>query len=115
MLFNLLQAVAWGVGCGMVGYVYAAVLPHEEPFAPWWRYGQRFETSRPYLFKVLWGCAKCFSGQLANYTWVAFSIATGLQADSFWLGFYAYCFFPFAAAAAICTAIFLTNKLNSHE
>jgi hypothetical protein len=66
----LIECILWGVSCGIIGAVYRQILAYEETFSFWWRYGARFEGR--WFFKPVWGCAHCFAGQLAFWSWLAF-------------------------------------------
>lgn len=60
-----------GAGCGIVGAVYRYVLAYEF-LNGWFRFGDRYEGK--WFYRPVWGCAKCFSGQLALWFWSIFQI-----------------------------------------
>lgn len=64
LLFSLLV----GFCCGIIGAVYRYVLAYEKILSWWFRFGNRYESK--WFFKPIWGCAKCFSGQLAGWFWL---------------------------------------------
>lgn len=74
--------------------VYMLVLSHENVLNWWFRFGSRFETtkkgSQNMIHKVIWGCEKCLSGQLALWTYliVVYKPFSGYFKPSFDLGGY---------------------------
>lgn len=69
---TLLFAFVLGSGCGVIGAVYRFVLAYEKILSWWFRFGNRFE--RRWFFKPVWGCAKCFAGQMAGWSWLVVAI-----------------------------------------
>lgn len=68
LFFSLLV----GFCCGLIGAIYRSVLAYELILNWWFRFGNRYEGK--WFFRPVWECAKCFSGQLAGWFWLAFKI-----------------------------------------
>lgn len=62
----LFDCILWGASCGIIGAVYREILAYETGFTLWWKFGSRFENK--WFFRPVWGCAHCFAGQLAAWT-----------------------------------------------
>lgn len=71
LFINFLPAMALAIACGIIATVYRHILAYEYPFTMWWKWGNRFETR--WFFKPVWGCEKCFSGQLAWWLYLVFN------------------------------------------
>lgn len=72
MIYHLFEAMAWGLSCGIVAGVYKHILPYEPYFTKWWQFGARYEGR--WFFKPVWGCAHCFAGQLALWSFLGLRI-----------------------------------------
>ena len=72
MITDLLNFTAVAFLCAVSGFVYTTILTDPgEIFDNLYSFLQRrFEATRPKLFKVLIGCERCVSGQLALWTLV---------------------------------------------
>lgn len=68
MLNILLDGLALGLVAGIIATVYMCILPYEEFFTFWWRFGSKFE--RRWFFAPVWGCEKCFSGQFCFWVYL---------------------------------------------
>lgn len=68
MIQQFIEAGILGLMCGLIAAVYRGVLAYEQPFSLWWKLGNHLENT--WIFKPVWGCAKCFAGQLGF--WIYF-------------------------------------------
>ena len=75
MITMLTIPVLWGLGCAIVGVVYATVLAGEDtPLNCWFRLLDRMRERggwTSWVASPLGGCAKCCSGQLALWSFSA--------------------------------------------
>lgn len=76
LLFSLLV----GFICGMIGAVYRFVLAYEKILNWWFKFGDRYE--RKWFHRPVWGCSKCFAGQLAGWFWLIFEILPAILRHS---------------------------------
>lgn len=58
----------------LIAILYISILPNEIPFCKWFEFGYR-KFGKTWLYKPLFDCEKCFSGQLA--LWLYFSQFSG--------------------------------------
>ncbi len=65
---TLLLAIMMGICCGVIGSVYRFILAYETILNWWFRFGSRYE--RKWFYRPIWGCAKCFAGQLSFWSWL---------------------------------------------
>lgn len=72
MLKFLIEALTWGLACGMTGAAYIGIMAREEIFNAWWRFGARFEGR--WFFKPVWSCSHCFAGQFALWSFLLLRI-----------------------------------------
>jgi hypothetical protein len=69
-MYYLLPSLTIALCCAVISIVYMCVLSRE-PILNWWfRFGMRFE--RRAFHKPIWGCEKCFAGQLALWSSLLF-------------------------------------------
>ena len=63
MIFLIMYAMC----IGLLATVYRSILAYEEILNWWFVFGRRFENS--FFYKPVWGCEKCFAGQIAFWTY----------------------------------------------
>jgi len=68
MIPIFIESGSLGIMLGLIAAVYRGVLAYEEPFSLWWKFGGRFEDR--WFFKPVWGCGKCFAGQIAFWIYL---------------------------------------------
>lgn len=73
-------SLLFGAVCGIIGAVYRFVLAYEWILNWWFRFGGRFESK--WFYRPLWGCAKCFAGQLAVWLWFLLEILPAVSSHS---------------------------------
>lgn len=120
MISIFLESGSLGIICGLIAAVYRGILAYEEPFSAWWRWGSRFEDR--WFFKPVWGCEKCFAGQLALWIYLfsriewkerAFANRRMPVIDVFpYLEGYSLIGHIFAISGAIFAAIAFTRIIN---
>jgi hypothetical protein len=71
-----IEALIWGLCCGIVATAYRAVLAYEDYFTKWWQFGARYEGR--WFFKPVWSCSHCTGGQLALWTYFLLKILPAL-------------------------------------
>ena len=108
MTQKIIEALFWGFCSGIVGFVYWHILGREEAFNWWWRYGIKYQKS--WFWKPVWGCAFCFSGQFALWTFLVaqiwrFSLSVGISFKMVFSGL-------FCLIIAICFAILIAKILS---
>lgn len=120
MLSILINGLSLAVISGIIGTIYTGVLPYEDFFSFWWKFGNRFEGK--WFFRPFWVCAKCFSGQFAAWYYLIHcaniekteSLPLFPMLPGFKINFAGY-LFPehlFSICAAIFAAIIFSNILN---
>lgn len=100
MLTILLYTSIIGVCAGLIGYVYSCELTEKGMLLDWWwdlNYWlfaiEHCETGKePKLWKVIIGCERCVSGQIALWSCVgaAIQLAQSLNDILLWIFFTAY-------------------------
>lgn len=63
----LLELIKWAFVFAVIAYVYREILSREKILNWWFMFGLRFENK--FFYKPLWGCEKCFAGQLAFWAY----------------------------------------------
>jgi hypothetical protein len=78
------EALAMAGAIGIIAVVYIHILSLENILNWWFRWGNRFE--RRWFFRPLWGCEKCFAGQVALWLYVIihFPASETWQIADFW-------------------------------
>jgi hypothetical protein len=56
----LIEALIWGLCCGIVATAYRAVLAYEDYFTKWWQFGARYEGR--WFFKPVWSPVRIAPG-----------------------------------------------------
>jgi hypothetical protein len=110
LLFTL---VVLPVLTGIASIVYMDILGTEIILNWWFRVGARFE--KKWFFKPVWGCQKCFAGQLCLWLGLAFNFSPILRSFT---GFFApgWLNIPFAGLMVLFGALnasFFTLVLHS--
>lgn len=124
-MIQILTAIVFGIACAIMSVAIITVMPNE-PILNWWfRLGYRLGIKRVgneevarWFYKPIWGCEKCFAGQLALWGFAAWHLragaghtATFCHMPVYWAGFVNYSLF--CHLTAICTAI-LTAVFFNH-
>lgn len=59
----------YSIQIAIVAIVYILVLPDQQPFDRWFRFGNdKFRNTL--IYKPLWDCEKCFAGQLSLWIFI---------------------------------------------
>jgi len=118
---QLFYALLLGVSCALIGATVINVLS-KEPILNWWfvlgeRLGKTVKDRREverWFYKPIWGCDKCFSGQLALWSFAV------TRTD--WGAFKMQDYSIFCHVLAVCTAVFMSvifsltySQLKKHE
>jgi hypothetical protein len=118
---HFISSVLLGVACSIIG-VTINVIMAKEAIANWWfRFGEKVgkdivqgQEQERWFYRPIWGCEKCFSGQLALWIYF-FSHIHGNSPvdwqDNGWFSLPGYSIF--SHILAVCTAIF-TAVIFSH-
>lgn len=64
----MLKLLIVAVAISVTAYVYKNILLHEKIMNWFAKIGDRYEEK--WFYKPIWGCAMCFSGQLALWTFI---------------------------------------------
>ena len=79
----LLILVKWAVVFAVIAFVYREILSREKILNWWFKFGLRFE--KRFFYRPIWGCEKCFAGQLAFWTFFLNWLSTNFDTNApFW-------------------------------
>jgi hypothetical protein len=110
---DLLFAIIYGITCGVIGFVWCIVLTDKGMiFNRLNRYlhntlntqKQILEAEYSWMYKILIGCERCFSGQFALWTYIALSIYGSID--------YSLLTHIICTSYSICTAAIITKTYN---
>lgn len=123
-MISFLSALCIGIGCAVIS-VTMIVIMSNEPILNWWfklgeKYGkdiiQGMEHER-WFYRPIWGCEKCFAGQLALWFYFFGHIKANSPMDwqdMGWFNFPGYSLFNHitTTCVAIFTAVILSHIIN---
>ena len=67
----------------VIAFVYREILSREKILNWWFKFGLRFE--KRFFYRPIWGCEKCFAGQLAFWTFFLNWLSTNFDTNApFW-------------------------------
>lgn len=67
----------------IIAFVYRVILSREKILNWWFKFGLRFENR--FFYRPIWGCEKCFAGQLAFWIFALNWIGSNLDQNApFW-------------------------------
>ena len=79
----MLLIIIWAFFIAVIAYVYREVLSRENILNWWFKFGLRFE--KRFFYRPIWGCEKCFAGQLAFWIYLLNWLSNGLNENApFW-------------------------------
>ena len=76
----LLILVKWAVVFAVIAFVYREILSREKILNWWFKFGLRFE--KRFFYRPIWGCEKCFAGQLAFWTFFLNWLSTNFDTNA---------------------------------
>lgn len=128
MISSLFSAILFGLSCAIIGCATHAL--QNEQILNWWfvfgeKFGKRIEDNHEkelWFYRPIWGCAKCFSGQLSMYWFISWHTRVHCSENGrflpfagWWVSFENYSLFChiLAIASAILSAIVFTFIIES--
>jgi hypothetical protein len=115
------SSVLLGIACSIIGVTVNVIMPNERILNWWFRFGESVgkeivdgrEVER-FIYRPIWGCEKCFAGQLALCIYF-FSHIHAISPDQWELyGWFSFTSYSLSGhILAVCTAIF-TAVIFSH-
>lgn len=121
----LISAIIFGIACAIIAISIIDIMANE-PIINWWfQIGQRVgiylerghERER-WFYKPLWGCSKCFAGQLALWVFLIWHLRTGsgqhgvIWPGAVWLDGYSLFCHLLAISSAITSAFILSTVIK---
>ena len=119
-----LSALFMGLACSIIGVTVNVIMP-KEPILNWWfQIGEKFgkeivdgQEKERLIYRPIWGCEKCFSGQLALWIYL-FNHIQSNNPDQWeqhgWFSFPGYSLLGhiLAVCIAIFTAVIFSHIIN---
>ena len=127
---SFISALCLGLACSIIGVVINVIMPKEGILNWWFRFGEKYfkeivagEEKERLLFRPIWGCEKCFSGQLALWIYFFSHIKGNNPVDwhtTGWFSFPGYSLLEhiLAVCIAILSAVILSffiHKIKNTE
>ena len=116
-LFKIATCIS--IASGVIGYVYICILQQQPNILSSYHKfltkvfnnDKRYQEGKDehWLFFILGRCEKCFSGQVALWSYLAFAIHHSLYSDASFFFFEAFLFHIYCVCAAILTSHVLNN------
>lgn len=121
---TFLSALCLGVACSIIGVVINVIMPKEAILNWWFRFGEKYgkeivagEEKERLIYRPIWGCEKCFSGQLALWIYFFSHIKGNNPVDwsaNGWFSFPGYSLLShiLSVCIAIFTAVIFSHFIN---
>ena len=125
-----IQALCLGLSCAFIGVTINVIMPNEKILNWWFQIGEKIgkeivhgKERERLIYRPIWGCEKCFSGQLALWIYLFSHIKANdpTMWDAVgWFSFPGYSFFGhiLSVCIAIFTAVifsFIINQIKEKQ